>query len=215
MCPGVDPGQLYEYQPFPFSVGYQPNAPADYETYQMPLASSSAEQSRLNSRQHSPSKPSTAQMPMPPSLHPGTPAPYPVHPGIAPVTGPIDPALYGQYAEQQMPPPQLQHPQPQYVQPRQPFYADMTGLGPVYAQPVVFEPQSVPDSMTLESLYPAYDATAETPEDRLIQQWVVMEEMEDEPGEGSSAWPQDPETTASDWANLSGRSISSDFFRPG
>lgn len=109
---------------------------------------------------------------------------------------PIDPSLFGQYAQQPMPA------QP-YVQPGQPFYADMTGLGPVYAQPVVFEPQSLPDSVGLEQLFPMYENGQQSAEEELIQQWVVMEEMEEANGDAALTWLQDPDAAASDWANLS------------
>lgn len=77
-------------------------------------------------------------------------------------------------------------------------------MGPVYAQPVTFEPQPLPmESGGLDSLYPQFDFNNIDSEEQLIQQWVVMEETGNNAGNEST---MDPDMAASAWANLSGMS---------
>ena len=80
-------------------------------------------------------------------------------------------------------------------------------MGPVYAQPVAFEPQPLPTDLQfdLSSMDPGqtFDLGNFDNEEQLIQQWVVMEET----GTGVENSLVDPELAASSWANMSSESF--------
>lgn len=80
----------------------------------------------------------------------------------------------------------------------------MSGAGPAYALPVVYEPQILPDGQSLDDVA-EYSGNLED----LVEQWVTLVEDNGEDTDNMGEWTmQAPDVAVSGWDNLARMSLS-------